>query len=247
MHKKNYFSMSCIALLVFLFPFSNSLADSLPGYHVELIVFSHLTNTTLNSETWPVLDHPKVDLTSAISLLPASSDDVITTDFYHLLPNNQLKLSGISKRLAQISHYRVLLHMGWVQPINPPSSAKWIHIFGGNGYSDAGLPILKDADGKAAYTDAAHWQVDGLLRLDSIRYINATYRFIFAAPLKDIKNLANNPVFADTNNPFFYFKFDQSRRMRSHELNYMSHPLYGVLIEITPLEPKDHTTHSSNI
>lgn len=208
-------------------------------YQVELIVFSHINANGVNSETWPILSDPELDVSRALALNPLlqnaqNSPDTISN--YQILPNFNFNLNKIGDKLVQTNGYEVLLHIAWRQPLDNPHSAKWLHIFGGAGYDNQGNVVTQDMDGSARYDQAQHWQVDGLLRLDKLRYINSHYDFIFATPAGVIQDLSTTDNFSKVDAPLVYFRLDQKRRMRSDELNYIGHPLYGVLINITKIK-----------
>lgn len=208
-------------------------------YQIELLIFSHIDAAGVNSEQWPVITQPKLNLATAWGLNPLVDNNATTdglTKTYQLLPNYNFNLTNTDQKLIDTDGYKVLLHIAWQQDLTDPKSAKWIHIFGGNGYDNDGNVIIQDTDGRASYDQAPHWQVDGLLRLDTVRYINSHYKFYFATPTTDIQALSNTDNFAKLDDPLIYFTLNQKRRMRSNELNYIGHPLYGVLVNITKVD-----------
>ena len=217
-------------------------------YQIELIIFSHINAQGVNSEQWPVLQNPQLNLSRSRTLKPLLEDDtqpLNQTVSYQILPNFNFNLTNINHKLIQSQDYKVIMHIAWQQNIDDPHNAKWIHVFGGAGYDNAGNVIIEDMDGSATYDQAQHWQVDGLLRLDTVRYINTRYNFYFAAPTSEIQDLSTTNNFANIDAPLLYFKLDQFRRMRSDELNYIGHPLYGILINIHALEqPHKPQAHS---
>ena len=205
-------------------------------YQIELIVFSHINAQGVNSEHWPIINNPQLNLSRAWALKPLLQDDTQNAAkiaSYQILPNFNFSLTNINRKLIQSRGYNVIMHIAWQQSLTDPHDAKWVHIFGGAGYDNDGNVITQDMDGSATYDQAQHWQVDGLLRLDTVRYINTRYNLYFAAPTSQIQDYSTTDNFADVDGPLVYFKFDQFRRMRSDELNYVGHPLYGVLINIT--------------
>jgi hypothetical protein len=217
-------------------------------YQVELIVFSHINAGGVNSETWPILNDPQINLSRALALSPLlenTQDSTAAPASYQILPNFNFSLNKIGDKLIQTNGYNVIMHVAWRQPIDDPHSAKWIHIFGGTGYDNEGNAIAQDMDGSANYDQAQHWQVDGLLRLNMVRYINSQYDFTFAATAGTIQDLSTTDNFSKVDAPLVYFKLDQTRRMRSDELNYIGHPLYGVLINITKIDNSKAPTLAS--
>ncbi len=184
-------------------------------YQIELIIFSHITAQGVNSEYWPILSAP-----------------TISSESPQITPNHNNSLSKEVAKLAQTPGYKVLFHATWLQDVKGPADAKWIHIYGGKGYDDAGNAVNENTDASADYHAAAHWQVDGLMRLDVTRYFDINYRLYFAAPMSDIQDLSNTDNFSRQTQALTYFEFNQFRRTKSGELNYIGHPLYGVLVNI---------------
>jgi hypothetical protein len=223
-------------------------------YQVELIVFSHITANGLNSEQWPIIKNPGLNLSSSFGLKPLlqnTDDPAAKIDSYQVLPNFNFTLNKIGNKLIQTPGYNVVMHIAWQQTLDRPHQARWIHVFGGTGYDDEGNAVAQDMDGSATYDQAQHWQIDGLLKLDTVRFINTKYNFVFAAPTGQIQDLSTNNNFNDIDSPLLYFRLDQNRRMRSDELNYIGHPLYGVLINVTkvaqqPTDSTDSSTTTSN-
>ncbi len=213
-------------------------------YKVELIAFSHSNAAGLNSENWPIITNPGIDSSGAITLKPLLDDRSVSGSHiasYYLLDNSNFTLNRVANTLSKTPGYNVMLHIAWYQPISESRSSGWIHVFGGTGYSEEGRAIAENTDGNASYNQAAHWQVDGLLHLNRLRYINSSYHFAFAAPIRQIQELSTTRNFAKIDAPLVYFKLNESRRMRSDELNYISHPLYGILINITQVGSSHHT------
>ncbi len=227
---------ACITLLVTAFFLNNAAIADPQIYQVEFIAFSHINAAGLNSENWPLLTQPQFNTSQALSLNPLLTNTQRTDDKimpYQILPNFNFTLNNIGNKLMSTTGYNVLLHLAWRQPIDDSKAAKWIHLFGGTGFDDQGNVVAQDMDGSAHYNQAQHWQIDGLLKLGRLRYINTRYNFIFTAPAGEIQDLSTTDNFSKIDAPLVYFKLDQSRRMRSDELNYIGHPLYGILINIT--------------
>lgn len=211
-----------------------ALADQ-QRYQIELIIFSHMNANGVNSEQWPIIKSPDLDFSQAQSLsalLQNATASPTNTPNYQILSNFNFNLNNIGNKLIQTPGYNVVMHIAWDQPIDTPAN-QWVHIFGGTGYDDQGNVMAQDMDGSADYTQATHWQVDGLIKINTQRFINTTYNLLFATPTGSIQDLSTTNNFSGIDAPLTYFRLDQSRRMRSNELNYIGHPLYGVLINIT--------------
>jgi hypothetical protein len=61
--------------------------------------------------------------------------------------------------------------------------------------------------------------LDGILRVYRLRYLHVDVDLVYH------RSGVDTP-----------FRFQTSRRMRSGELHYLDHPLFGLLILVTPLE-----------
>src|SRR3990167_7883938 len=149
-------------------------------YQVELIIFSHLTETALNSEQWPRLQGNEINNTNTVSLKPVNGSG----SYFTLLPSHDFQLTQEQKNLHHNPNYHTLLHLAWRQPIYEPRYSQGVQIHGNT--------------------------VNGTLKLSVRRYFDLTIDLLFASSDK-------------------YFRLQQSRRMRSNELNYIDFPLYGVL------------------
>jgi hypothetical protein len=127
--------------------------------------------------------------------------------------DSQLKLLNhrFSRKIAQQEHYKVLLDIAWQQEIPVTKYSEPIRITGD--------------------------KIDGTITIHRDRYFNIATNLILtesAAYLDNIGpgNYADNIV----DNYYKSFQMKQTRRMRSKELNYLDHPLFGMLIKIMPAE-----------
>lgn len=181
--------------LLWLFSPLASFAQNPSAYQIEVIVYSHITEAGLKSESWPLLP-PAIISPNTVEL----SEDQILPESSWRLRNAHLKLEN--------NHYPVLLHIAWLETANELRKKKIIHLVGGTTYQE-------------------ERQMDGTLAISLDRYFNLHFNLRFLMPWNSVKD--NNQ------NPYFSFKIDESLRMRSNELNYIDHPLYGILIQITPM------------
>ena len=207
-------------------------------YQIELIVFSHVMQQTLDSERWPVVAKPEIELSGAMTLSPEmpASGEVHNSKGYSLLPASAFKQTRLSQKLSQSKDYQLLLHIAWRQPLGSTGDQQWVHIYGGNGYNDQGHAILSNVNGAIPYANARYWQVDGLVRFSVSRYINSQYKVFMGLPTSTVSSISNADEFSAIDSAMIYFGLDQARRMKSKELNYIAHPLYGMIVYVTPVE-----------
>lgn len=205
---------------------ANALSNSERTYQIELVVFSHITAQGLASEEWPSVPiNPPPP--SAINL------DQSNKKSFAILPKSDFFLSTEQRRLERNKNYHVLLHLAWRQRIPNSHHAQPIHVYGGNIYNSSGNIVGTAIYGQQPYNPDNVWQLNGTITPMLSHYIDIKMNLLFAQPFSSLPtgNHANN-----IQGQFAYFQLKQTRRMRSRELNYIGHPLYGVLIKVVPIE-----------
>lgn len=207
-------------------------------YQVEMIIFSHITPTSLNSEQWPIITSPAINLKTAWGLTPskASVTNSDAAKTYTLLPDYDFKQNDVASKLLKDPRYQVILHVAWRQPLTSAKHARWIHIYGGKGYDEDGNVTLNSIDGATPYTDARYWQIDGTVRFDVHRYINSSYNLFMGVPTRQVRDMDTTNRFNDADSSLVFFNLNQNRRMKSKELNYIGHPLFGALVYVTKIK-----------
>ena len=206
-------------LLASVFCVSSSFANLQPHqYQVELIVFSHINAKGLNSEYWPAYTPIALNNSKIISL--SSSNNTVPGNAFTLLPKNEFRLNREAERIASRPGYKLLLHIAWRQTFTNPAPTEFIHLYGGNTYTNSN-------------NTANNWQLNGILSISVNRYFNVNFNLNLAEPANQIQRFLNRDNQNNVLNHFAYFRFSQSRRMRSNELNYFGHPLYGIIMKIS--------------
>lgn len=148
---------------------------------------------------------------SAITHMPDLTDSVSP----QLLPSDASELKLVNyrfgRKIAQKEHYKVLLDIAWQQPIPVTKYAQPIRIIGNKIY--------------------------GTITINRDRYFNIATNLILTEPASYLDDIGPGNYAANiTDNYYKSFQMLQTRRMRSKELNYLDHPLFGMLIEIMPVE-----------
>ena len=190
--------------------------------------------------------------TDAESRIPgaASVEDIINAALAQGSPNTggalafsdraaDSSLQAISRSLGRSSRYTVLSHLSWVQPIGVELT-----------------PILVQAGQR--YDD--RFEVEGTLSFSLSRFLhiqtNLWYTIFeprggnpnpyltgFQSNLSD-EMLEQHPALVEVERergqyyPARTHLMFQSRRMRSDELHYIDHPLFGVIVRINRFKPK---------
>ena len=173
-------------------------------YDVEVIIFSHNSQQYRNSELWPV-DYELPPMGVTQALLPARSSGGKPVAFSRL-DTNSLRLKSQANRINSAKDMELLLHMGWRQPGLSEDKAVAIRLDG-----------------------ASSQRLSGTLKLVLSRYLHINTDLIYREPRtgEDTSGVSTQPRYQAYN-------LKQSRRMRSRELHYLDHPLFGMAIMVTP-------------
>jgi hypothetical protein len=135
---------------------------------------------------------------------------------YRMRPEARLTLSAQARRLEASGDFQILEHIGWHQRVPARNAPQRIYIHKDNelqGYLSVTL-------GRYLHTAATLW-------LDPVGFtISPSFTSDGTGP-------------SDLQRP--YAELKQSRRMRSGELHYFDHPLFGLLVRI------DKVTHPENL
>ena len=219
------------------------------AYQVELIIFSHPLSKGVSQEQWPQDTITLPNLDNTITLNATNTHNELNPDINNpqqtnadkpeLLPTTQWKLTSEEQHLRRHPDYHILLHEAWIQTM--PSDAKHptrIHLFGGQGYQHNGKAIAIDNTETTSRFDQANtWQINGVMSLYLNRYINTQFNLAFAMPTSQFEALNHNPKDAElSHQAFTYLMLNQKRRTKSNELNYIDHPVYGILMKVIPIK-----------
>ncbi|MCK9530684.1 MAG: peptidoglycan binding protein CsiV [Gammaproteobacteria bacterium] len=184
-------------------------ADKQPIYDVEALVFARPSADT-RVEHWPDRSElsPHQD-ENARSLLPVRSAPGEPQAFQRL-PEETLRLAREYQRLVDAPDLEPLLHLAWVQP--------------GLGRDNA-VPVVIEGGTEPG------GHVEGTLRVILARYLHVEADLRYRRP-EDVRDDAEIGDVLDA--PHDLYRLKESRRMRSKEIHYLDHPLFGVVIVITP-------------
>lgn len=220
-------------------------------YTVEVLVFERLVPGAVQAEHWrPDPGRPPLEGALELSASPEESaaGSAAGPRAFEALPPESFRMHGIAARFARSGRYRTLLHVAWRQPGFGQRSARAVHLSAGP--ADA---LRAPPAGAAAETDAAavapaaapapaQPALDGTVRVYRARYLHAEVDLLYYRPAAEspqpVRVTGGGEAVQDAGPPVAtLFRMQQSRRMRSGELHYLDHPLFGVLIEATPYAP----------
>ncbi len=209
-------------------------------YQVEVIIFSQNSPDYHQSEIWP-LDFKLPNLEKSRELIkykkPATSQ---LPAAFSLAAPKSLQLRDTASRIKRAKDVELMLHLAWVQPGLDEKQAVPVHIYEGMFSAQEGeLPKL-----------------DGTLRLTLSRYLHLESDLIWREPLPPGMPVAQSltsgttsqlasataeellETTAKTAGPNYQvFRMQQSSRMRSSELHYQDHPVFGIIAVVNRYEP----------
>ncbi|MDH5435563.1 MAG: peptidoglycan binding protein CsiV [Gammaproteobacteria bacterium] len=205
-------------------------AEEIPQYDIEIILFEHKNNTSIDSEVWPL--SPEMPATEgSVSLhrpnaavYSGSHNNVSGTTPINLtlLTPSDYQMSENIQKLMTSESYNPLFHVAWRQNVYGNDDAQAIHIT-----TDRLHPVA--AENETTEQQAKNATIDGTIVVSLKRFLH------LKADLAYI-NLDGSNFFSDTETPVV-FRMTESRRMRSKEVHYFDHPKFGMLALITPYEP----------
>ncbi|MCX7121295.1 MAG: CsiV family protein [Gammaproteobacteria bacterium] len=164
-------------------------------YDVQVLVFSHLTEKTLQSQTWQSEVAPAF---SAPATLPQAASELAHEKYV----------------LQRNPHYQVLFDGSYTET--------WT-----GGQSQVTIPISSTRLGAT---------LSGYMTITLSHYFDVHTDLFLTEPTSLLKQIDADGFFSRFDQPTFGFHLLQNRRMRSNELNYLQHPVIGVLIKIIPVE-----------
>jgi len=121
---------------------------------------------------------------------------------FRRLPDEQLALKDLVRRLENSGEFEVLQQLAWQQPVPERGSPQPIYVNLSNGELQGHLAVTL---GRYLHTQATLW--------------------LKPTPTGAASDLAG------------YAQLEQSQRMRSGDLHYFDHPLFGLLVRIDKVSP----------
>ena len=185
-------------------------------YRIEMIIYSDINHQNIQAEQWPSINN-KLNIPSYFENIYLDNDGSATQKVDEtnimLLNSDELQLNDIQHTLENKLGAQILAHFGWQQDFSKQAKA-FLHI---------------------QNTINARTYINGLFTITLNRYFNTSFHILFAQPVEQIQALnVNTNAWSNIIGDHAYFDLYQNRRMRSNELNYLDHPLYGIIIKITP-------------
>ncbi len=167
------------------------LSDTLPSRLYPQFLALPRNQTEITPTPYLALIHGVTAFTTGIELAA-----------YRRLPNEELALHDLVRRLKNSGEFEVVEQLAWQQPVPERGNPQPIYVNLSNGEVQGHLAVTL---GRYLHTQAKLW-------------------------------LEQTPT-EPTSDPAAYAQLDQSQRMRSGELHYFDHPLFGLLVRIDKVSP----------
>ena len=174
-----------------------------PKFEVEIVVFETLALKGWTEEFWQ----------DNLPIFDFGEDDTITPP--RIKPKYFLLNDEVSKMTRRMG-YNILFHQAWVVDALPEKDAKPIYI-----------SALPDEDYKS--------RLEGSLRFYKSRYphIEANLELERKIPLVIRPDFAKNQNMQEDLLPEFWrFQLKESRKIKTGQIHYLDHPIFGALVEI---------------
>lgn len=227
-------------------------------YIVELIIFSNELRMYKEEESWPT----PTTLTVADDLLflkPLPIDAVYpelfiqksakksanASPYLPLLANDDKAFNFAAERIRLAGRHRLLSHQTWLQKMDDESNAKEIAILAGkerNGYYEVSGSVRLHL-GRYLHINTNLWRVifadenTAAFAEDNQQSVDIELPFIAEKPtangIQDVSWHSEKPQQPAID---IIAPMQQKRRMRSREVHYIDHPLFGLIIELRPYQ-----------
>ncbi|QKT02375.1 peptidoglycan binding protein CsiV [Ectothiorhodospiraceae bacterium 2226] len=200
-------------------------------YTVEVIVFERTVGAQAPGEVWPPLDSvPAVD--AATPLLPPFRGSLAQVPF-RLLPEGELRLAEAARGLGASPAYNVLRHLAWRQPGLDAEEAVAVRLAPRGGEALLADRLLRHEAGLAT----GEADVEGVLRLVLSRFLHIEADLLYYRPQPRPQAAVFEQDEEELTPSLAAFRMIESRRMRSGEIHYLDHPLFGVIVSVQRYTP----------
>lgn len=225
---------------------SNKNPDS---YQVELVIFKYNDLKDINSERWPLHElsiPPEAEkiVSTSYSIESEPGQFNVEKKFYKLLDDDQLNYKNIYRNIKNNSRYKVISHIGWIQPRTDILKAKPVYFKAGKIYKSHNISDSIDLDNDS-YNLITN-EISGVIKISLKKFFHTDLKLLLSLPAKLNDNsyfkdtapfeiITNDQQLTDDSNNYYLqsFMIDQNTRLKSKELGYVDHPVFGAVIVIS--------------
>ncbi|MEJ2425150.1 MAG: CsiV family protein [Candidatus Thiodiazotropha sp.] len=202
-------------------------AEETPWYQFEVLVFQRIAPGAGSTEYWP-LDPGVPSKDNAVYLSGGSTVVNNRAIPFKQLPAEERQLTGTWQALRRSRDYRPLYLLAWRQPVSAPEQAEPVYF------------SLASDDGSSAP------KLEGTVSFGLKRYLHMSADILLRLPAQHEANTQDEMQYPPEHRNY---RMQETRRMRSGQLNYLDHPVLGIITvaeryqppviepEPTPVEP----------
>lgn len=215
-------------------------------YQVEVIIFDRLTPDA-GGEQWRdtpfILPDDPVDPQAAEALaeVPVEAPaEALPPAPYRLLPPARHRLGGIYDFFRRTAEYQPLLHLSWQQPAATEGQARHVRLR--HPAPDSATAPATEEPMFIEQLIRPKPEIDGAIRIRGGFYLHADIdlsRFRVIPPANKIPPAP--PVYAAAGPEATQktrLELKETRRIKLNEIHYFDHPMYGVILEVSRLNPE---------
>ncbi len=222
-------------------------AEDIPWYTVEMLVFGRTDPGAGKTEHWPYdPGFPELANTVKLRALESARRPAESTSApipYQRISRSQFTLGKARNKINRSGKYQLLLHVAWRQQGLNRKASRPVYI------RSSTYPLPPPSPGHPSTARlleqlATVPSVEGAVRMYRTRYLHFEADLIYFRPRPDAEGPKELPAEAENEEHYVtekaviptHFRLTESRRMRSREIHYLDHPLFGVVVEIRPFE-----------
>ena len=229
--------LCCLSLLCL-----PALAEDQAWYQVEVIIFDRLTPDA-GGEQWRdtpfILPDDPVD-PQAAEALAETPVEAMQPAPYRLLPPARHRLGGIHDFFRRTAEYQPLLHLSWQQPAAMGRRARHVRL----------RHPAPDSRTAPATTEEPMFieqlirpqpEIDGAIRIRGGFYLHADIDLSRFRVIPPANKIPPAPPVYEAAGPEATQKtrleLKETRRIKLNEIHYFDHPMYGVILQVSRLNP----------
>ena len=193
-----------LAFVIVGLSFSNAYAAR--WYHVEVIVFKHLSDELVGGEDWTSQERLPNFATAVELDGPEEAGE--TRQGVNAVSNRTYYLRGVYDRLAASARYKPVIHKAWSQPGYSANNVRRIYL--------SNDPRGANSDAEPAINlNSSEDIVEGTIGLQGGRLLHVGANFVYRG--QDLTT-----------------KISEFRQIKLKQLHYFDHPLFGILVRVVP-------------
>lgn len=205
-------------------------------YHVEVIIFAHVSDMGVHEEYWP-LETGEPDVSDSVLLVEQdNSSERLPGELleFEVLPVETL--SNAFDRMQRSALYDVIYANAWRLPDLPAKFAPSVRIRAGKRYHrDGSFAIPAMIEGTTRFNrefEDALYEIDGRIKISLSKFLDVDVDLLYR---RHIKLTGHENMEATQFHPFRLTEF---RRMASNTIHYLDHPMFGVVVAINRYDPE---------